>query len=202
MDGPCLTCPTRQCSAAQREVGAFSWLMPEPSTHEENHRLAIFIFRKARSQVWGIGFAVWMSSWTLLCSRTLGTSFWQATFTFYVCVNIPGAHRVISATLRFPVHSLCVCAEPRVLFLVGSQALIHLQIKYLCVVGTESTSLATFLEYHWRLSFTKSCTLYLLNDFKRTSKSTRKRCVSSVYSYLSNLCTIEVSEVNPNLRHC
>lgn len=123
-------------------------------------------------------------------------------FTFYVCVNIPGAHRVISATLRFPVHSLCACAELRVLFLVGSQALIHLQIKYLCVVGMESTSLATFLEYDWRLSFTKSCTLYLLNDFKLTSNSTRKRCVSSVYSYLSKLSTVEVREVNLNLKHC
>lgn len=82
---------------------------PEWSINEEkNHGLTIFIFKKARSQVWGIGFAMWISSWTLPWSRPVGTSFWRAMVTFYVCVNIPGAHRAISVRLRFPVHSLCV----------------------------------------------------------------------------------------------
>ena len=139
---------------AQRPHGLVEcWPTWTINKRRKNHGLTIFIFRKARSQVWGMGFAMWISSWTLPCTRPVGTSFWQAMVTFYVCVNIPGAHRAISVRLRFPVHSMC--AEPGVLFLVSSQALIHLQIKYLCVVGTESVSLATFLEYHWRLSWVR-----------------------------------------------
>lgn len=82
---------------------------PKQSINEEkNHSLTIFIFKRARSQVWGIGFAMWISSWTLPCTRPIGTSFWQAMVTFYVCVNISGAYRAISVRLRFPVHSVCV----------------------------------------------------------------------------------------------
>lgn len=128
-----------------------TWMINKWINEEKkNHSLTIFIFKNARIQFWGIGFAMWISSWTLPCTRPVGTSFWQAMVTFYVCVNIPRACRVISVRLRFPVRS--VCAEPRVLFLVSSQALFNLQIKYLCVLGPESASLDTFLEHHKRLS--------------------------------------------------